>query len=148
MSFAMSHTLPHSAYLRVDMHLRGQKASLHLETRNPKPATFFPMPLSEFELIDRFFKRPGAKRPDVVQGSGDDAAVLRVPEDRELVVSMDTLVEGVHFPMETDAEDIGYKALAVNLSDLAAMGAEPAWITLSLTLPEADPSGWPDSAPV
>ncbi len=97
------------------------------------------MPLSEFELIDRFFKRPGAKRPDVVRGSGDDAAVLRVPADRELVVSMDTLVEGVHFPTETDAEDIGYKALAVNLSDLAAMGADPAWITLSLTLPEADP---------
>ncbi len=97
------------------------------------------MPLSEFELIDRFFKRPGTKRPDVVQGIGDDAAVVRVPEDRELVVTMDTLVEGVHFPTETDAEDIGYKALAVNLSDLAAMGAEPAWITLSLTIPEADP---------
>lgn len=97
------------------------------------------MSLTEFELIDRFFKRPGARRSDVVQGIGDDGAVLRVPDDRDLVISMDTLVEGVHFPTETDAEDIGYKALAVNLSDLAAMGADPAWITLSLTLPEADP---------
>lgn len=97
------------------------------------------MSTSEFELIDRFFKRPGTRRSDVVQGIGDDGAVLRVPDGRELVVSMDTLVEGVHFPLETDPDDIGYKALAVNLSDLAAMGADPAWFTLSLTLPEADP---------
>jgi thiamine-monophosphate kinase len=97
------------------------------------------MSLSEFELIERFFKRPGAGRGDVVRGIGDDGAVVRVPPDTDLVVAMDTLVEGIHFPTETDPEDIGYKALAVNLSDLAAMGAEPAWITLSLTLPEADP---------
>ena len=71
-------------------------------------------------------------------GVGDDAALLRVPPGQQLAVTVDTLVAGVHFPHETDAVSIGHKALAVNLSDLAAMGAEPAWVTLALTLPQAD----------
>jgi thiamine-monophosphate kinase len=95
---------------------------------------------SEFDLIERFFRRPPG-RPGVVCGIGDDAAVLRPPPDRDLVVTVDTLIEGVHFPPATPAFDIGYKALAVNLSDLAAMGAAPAWATLALTLPRAD-EGW------
>ncbi|WP_290890438.1 thiamine-phosphate kinase, partial [Arenimonas sp.] len=91
----------------------------------------------EFALIDRIRARAG-RRPDVVLGIGDDAAVLRVPPGHELVVTSDTLVAGVHFPPETSAADLGWKALAVNLSDLAAMAAAPAWCTLALTLPEAD----------
>jgi thiamine-monophosphate kinase len=93
--------------------------------------------ISEFELIERFFKRQ-VRRKDVQRGVGDDAAVLSVPADADIVVTVDTLIEGVHFPPQTDAESIGHKALAVNLSDLSAMGAEPAWITLSLTLPSVN----------
>ncbi|HEX4853504.1 thiamine-phosphate kinase [Arenimonas sp.] len=91
----------------------------------------------EFDLIDRIRARAG-RRPDVVLGIGDDAAVLRVPPGHDLVVTSDTLVAGVHFPAETGAADLGWKALAVNLSDLAAMAAAPAWCTLALTLPDAD----------
>lgn len=96
------------------------------------------MPLSEFELIARYFSRPPTRRRDVVLGVGDDGAVLRVPPGADLVVSTDTLVQGVHFSADYAPEDIGYKALAVNLSDLAAMAAEPAWATLALTLSAAD----------
>ncbi len=96
------------------------------------------MPVSEFDLIDRYFRRQAAQRDDVVLGIGDDAAVMQVPADRQLVVAMDTLVAGRHFPPQTAAFDIGWKALAVNLSDLAAMGARPAWATLSLTVPAVD----------
>jgi len=92
---------------------------------------------SEFELIDRWFKRMSS-RADVLLGVGDDAALLQVPPGQQLAVTVDTLVAGVHFPHETDAVSIGHKSLAVNLSDLAAMGAEPAWVTLALTLPQAD----------
>lgn len=92
----------------------------------------------EFELIKRYFSRVGAEREDVVLGVGDDAAILLPPAGCELVVSMDTLVSGVHFYSDVDPVSLGHKALAVNLSDLAAMGAEPAWATLGLTLPEAD----------
>ncbi len=98
---------------------------------------------SEFEIIRRYFMRQSLKRDDVLTAIGDDAAVLRVPAGQELVVCMDTLVSGVHFPCETAASAIGHKSLAVNLSDLAAMGATPAWATLSLTLPEND-STWID----
>jgi thiamine-monophosphate kinase len=94
---------------------------------------------TEFDIIRRYFTRQVPDRRDVVTGIGDDAALLRVPAGIELVVCMDTLVDGVHFPAGTPAAAIGHKALAVNLSDLAAMGAEPAWATLSLTLPESDP---------
>ncbi len=93
---------------------------------------------SEFTLIDKYFHRGTASRDDVVLGVGDDAALLSVPEGHELVVTVDTLVAGVHFPLDTAAENIGHKALAVNLSDLAAMGASPAWVTLALTLPTID----------
>lgn len=92
--------------------------------------------MNEFDLITTYFTQRGSVRGDVRKGIGDDAAVVRVPEGQELVISTDTLVAGVHFPLETQADDIGYKALAVNLSDLAAMGATPAWALLALTLPE------------
>jgi len=93
--------------------------------------------MAEFELIDRIRAR-AATRDDVLLGIGDDAALLHVPQGRALVVATDTLNAGVHFPDATAPADIGWKALAVNLSDLAAMGAQPAWCTLSLSLPEAD----------
>lgn len=96
---------------------------------------------SEFEIIHHYFTRDRSGRADVVLGIGDDAALLQVPPGAELVVGIDTLVAGVHFPAATSAAAIGHKALAVNLSDLAAMGAEPAWATLALTLPEND-SAW------
>ncbi len=93
----------------------------------------------EFDLIARIRQRV-ATRDDVVLGIGDDAALLQPPPGMQLAVSMDTLNAGVHFPSATTPADIGWKALAVNLSDLAAMGAQPAWCTLSLSLslPEAD----------
>ncbi|MGN7724220.1 thiamine-phosphate kinase [Luteimonas sp. 22616] len=97
---------------------------------------------SEFALIDAIARR-AAVRDDVVLGIGDDAAILDVPAGRRLVVAMDTLNTGVHFPDDTAPADIGWKALAVNLSDLAAMGAQPAWCTLSLSLPASD-AGWID----
>jgi thiamine-monophosphate kinase len=93
--------------------------------------------LGEFELIARHFDRP-PHRPDVALGVGDDAALLRVPPGHELVVAIDGMVEGVHFPLDTDPAAFGHKLLAVNLSDLAAMGAEPAWATLFISLPAAD----------
>ncbi|HTT08128.1 MAG TPA: thiamine-phosphate kinase [Gammaproteobacteria bacterium] len=95
------------------------------------------MPLSEFELISRYFERP-VRRGDVALGIGDDAALLRPPPGQELAVSTDTLIAGVHFREDAAPAGIGYRALAVNLSDLAAMGAEPAWVILALTLPAAD----------
>lgn len=98
--------------------------------------------MAEFSLIERI-RRRAAAREDVVLAIGDDAALLRVPPGRELAVAMDTLNAGVHFPDGTAAADVGWKALAVNLSDLAAMGAEPAWCTLSLSLPQAD-AAWLD----
>ncbi|MFO1506814.1 MAG: thiamine-phosphate kinase [Lysobacterales bacterium] len=94
--------------------------------------------MSEFALIDAIHARCRTQRHDVVTGIGDDAAVLACPEGRRLVACTDTLVDGVHFPRGTAAEDIGWKSLAVNLSDLAAMGADPAWALLALTLPAAD----------
>ena len=92
--------------------------------------------VAEFDLIERIRRRVAA-RPDVLLGIGDDAALLQPPVGMHLVVAMDTLNSGVHFPPETAPADIGWKALAVNLSDLAAMGASPAWCTLSLSLPDA-----------
>ncbi len=93
--------------------------------------------MAEFALIERIRARAGT-RGDVLLGIGDDAALLRVPEGQALVVSTDTLIAGRHFPHESAAADIGWKSLAVNLSDLAAMGASPAWASLALTLPSAD----------
>ena len=91
----------------------------------------------EFDLIARIRAR-ATGRDDVLLGIGDDAALLQVPAGHELALSTDTLVAGVHFPEGTAPADIGWKALAVNLSDLAAMGASPAWCVLALTLPEPD----------
>ncbi len=91
----------------------------------------------EFDLIQHWFTRT-SRREDIRVGIGDDAAVLHPPQQQDLVLAVDTLIEGVHFPLSTPPEAIGYKSLAVNLSDLAAMGADPAWATLALSLPTAD----------
>ena len=97
------------------------------------------MGAGEFDLIARIRARL-TTRADVVLGIGDDAALLALPPGRQLVVTADTLNDGVHFPRGTSPADVGWKALAVNLSDLASMGAEPAWCTLSLSLPQSDPA--------
>jgi thiamine-monophosphate kinase len=94
--------------------------------------------LREFELIERYFARRGTRHPTVRLGTGDDAALVCTPPGMVLAVTVDALVEGIHFPEQTRAEDLGHKALAVSLSDLAAMGAQPAWVTLALTLPRGD----------
>jgi len=96
------------------------------------------LPAGEFELIERFFSRRGARREDVLAGVGDDGALIAAPVGGTIVFALDTLVDGAHFPTGFDARFIGHRALAVNLSDLAAMGAEPAWALLGLTLPLAD----------
>ncbi len=96
------------------------------------------MACGEFDLIARYFDRFKSVRRDVQLGIGDDCALLAVPEKQLLAVSTDTLVAGVHFLPDIDPADLGYKALAVNLSDLAAMGADPAWLSLALTLPEVN----------
>lgn len=94
----------------------------------------------EFDLIQRIRRRLEGAGAGIVLGIGDDAALLRVPAGSELVACVDTLVAGVHFPPGTPPAAIGWKALAVNLSDLAAMGATPRWFTLALTLPAVDPA--------
>ena len=91
--------------------------------------------MSEFDLIQRYFTRPA---PNAILGVGDDAALLRVAEGMELAVSTDMLVSGTHFFPDADPFLLGHKTLAVNLSDLAAMGAVPRWATLALSLPGAD----------
>src|SRR6185503_9588976 len=95
--------------------------------------------MDEFELIRRYFAELTPPRDDVALGIGDDAALLQPPRGHEVVVTTDTIVAGRHFPEDTDPQAIGWKALAVNLSDLAAMGAEPRWFTLAVTLRMADP---------
>jgi thiamine-monophosphate kinase len=92
--------------------------------------------LGEFDLIERYFNRPG-RAEGVLLGVGDDAALLELPPGQCLVAATDTLVEGRHFPRGAPPESIGHQCLAVNLSDLAAMGADPAWALLSLCMPEA-----------
>jgi len=96
------------------------------------------MALSEFALIDRYFRNVGIRRADVRLGVGDDAALLDSPAGCDLVAAIDTLVDGVHFPRGCPAASVGHRVLAVNLSDLAAMGARPAWALLALTLPNID----------
>ena len=99
--------------------------------------------MQEFELIRSIFqssimaKTEG--RHDILLGIGDDCAQVVIPEGQSLVFSMDTLVEGRHFPFDADPVDIGYRAVATCVSDLAAMGAKPAFFTLGLTLPQSDP---------
>jgi thiamine-monophosphate kinase len=94
--------------------------------------------VNEFELIRTFFARQEVARPDGTAGIGDDAALLQPPAGQQLAVTSDLLVSGVHFLPDADPFSLGHKALAVNLSDLAAMGAEPAWFMLNLALPKAD----------
>ena len=91
--------------------------------------------MDEFELIRRFFSRD-AQATDV--GVGDDGAVMTPTPGTQQVQVIDTLVEGVHFPANITAADVGYRAVAVNLSDIAAMGARPRWMTLALTLWDKD----------
>lgn len=90
--------------------------------------------MGEFELIQQYFQA-SPQRDDVVLGSGDDAAVTQVPAGHQLVVTTDTMVDGVHFDEHIDAYSLGHKLLAVNLSDLAAMGATPTWVTVALSAP-------------
>lgn len=92
---------------------------------------------SEFELIKRYFSRARVTH-GVELGVGDDCALMRPAAGMELAVSTDMLVEGRHFSAGTDPFKLGHKCLAVNLSDMAAMGAEPRWVTLALSLPSAD----------
>lgn len=97
-----------------------------------------PVALTEFGLIERFFAGRGLINPCSTLGIGDDCALLRVPDDRELAVTTDTMVENVHFFPGADPGWLGHKLLAVNLSDLAGMGAQPVAATLALTLPAVD----------
>lgn len=98
------------------------------------------MACGEFSLIARYFDRVRSSRRDVETGIGDDCALLNVPDKQTLAISTDTLVAGNHFLADIDPADLANKALAVNLSDLAAMGADPAWLTLAITLPDVDES--------
>ncbi len=102
--------------------------------------------MREFELIRQFFQHEQADllleekaQASVVLGIGDDCALLRVPANKQLAISVDTLVADVHFPADAKPDDIAERALRTNLSDLAAMGAEPLWFTLALTLPKNSP---------
>lgn len=94
------------------------------------------MSLNEFSLIERYFADTGKGQYAAKLAQGDDAAIVEVPVGMQAVMSMDTLISGVHFPENTRVADIAYKSLAVNLSDLAAMAATPAWFLLSLSLPD------------
>jgi len=95
------------------------------------------MALAEFNLIKQFFTRP-ARRESTQLSVGDDCALFSVPEGFELAITVDTMVEGVHFFADVDPKHLGHKLLAVNLSDLASMGAEPVAVTLALTMPKVD----------
>lgn len=96
------------------------------------------MPPGEFDIIRRYFSRRQAHSSGVVEGIGDDAAILHPEPGYDLLAAADVLNAGIHFPASTPPHAIGYKALAVNLSDLAAMGAEPLWFTITLSLPESN----------
>lgn len=96
------------------------------------------MACGEFSLIARYFDRVRRARLDVETGIGDDCALLNIPDKQTLAISTDTLVSGNHFLPDISPVDLAHKALASNLSDLAAMGADPAWLTLAITLPEVD----------
>ncbi|CUR53687.1 Thiamine-monophosphate kinase [Serratia symbiotica] len=100
------------------------------------------MVCGEFDLINRYFNRYKHKyRKDVKLGIGDDCALLTIKKKQLLAISTDTLVSGVHFLPEINPDDLGWKALAVNLSDLSAMGATPSWLSLALTVPNIN-EGW------
>lgn len=92
--------------------------------------------MSEFSLIDRYCQNIGVSHQATSIDVGDDAAVIQIPSNKELAISVDTMVEGVHFFPNVSAENLAHKIAAVNLSDMAAMGAEPKWATLALSLPK------------
>lgn len=94
--------------------------------------------MKEFDVIKRYFTEQITLRKDVLLGIGDDCAIVKSHESQNIAVTTDTLVCGVHFPESTSAKAIGHKSIAVSLSDLAAMGAEPAWVSLALTMPNVD----------
>lgn len=96
--------------------------------------------MQEFDLIRLLHARLRATRADTRLGTGDDAAVIAPPLGHDVVVSSDTLIAGRHFPEDTAPADIGFKSLAVSLSDVAAMGAVPAWATLALSAPQLQPA--------
>lgn len=96
------------------------------------------MSLNEFDIIQQYFSHLTRPRKDVITGIGDDCALLVPEAGKILAVSTDTLVAGRHFLPDVDPASLGHKCLAVNLSDLAAMGAEPCWVSLALTLPDVD----------
>ncbi|MEY4719370.1 MAG: hypothetical protein RL563_1988, partial [Pseudomonadota bacterium] len=98
------------------------------------------MALAEFDLIRRYFASQAPGQPTTRLGIGDDCALLTLPSECELALTTDTMVEHVHFLSDVEPEALGHKLLAVNLSDLAAMGADPIAVTLALTLPRVDES--------
>jgi thiamine-monophosphate kinase len=96
------------------------------------------MSSSEFSLIKQYFSKQQSSRKDVILGIGDDCAIVAPPANSHIAISTDTLVAGTHFLQDVDPKAVAYKALASNLSDLAAMGATPSWVSLALTMPEPD----------
>jgi thiamine-monophosphate kinase len=94
--------------------------------------------MDEFDLIERYFRTGVRPRDDVLCGIGDDAAVVSMPQGQRLVIASDSLMAGTHFPDQTPAHALGYRCMAVNLSDLAAMAAQPLWATLALSMPAPD----------
>ncbi|GGA71457.1 thiamine-monophosphate kinase [Neiella marina] len=97
--------------------------------------------MNEFDLIQQFFSHANSNRTDVALGIGDDCALLQPKSGNQIAVTTDTMVDGIHFDSRLSPADLAHKLVAVNLSDLAAMGAEPCWVSLALTLPTSD-SNW------
>jgi thiamine-monophosphate kinase len=95
-------------------------------------------PMGEFDLIERFFKTGSDSNPSISLGIGDDCALIKPPPGEEIVITSDMLVEGRHFFSGANPENLGHKSLAVNLSDLAAMGAKPLGFTLAISLPAVE----------
>ncbi|MFN3234660.1 MAG: thiamine-phosphate kinase [Gammaproteobacteria bacterium] len=96
--------------------------------------------MNEFDIIKKYFQSDTIKHPETIHGSGDDCAIIETPSGFQTAISIDTMVENIHFFSDTDPFDLGYKALAINLSDLAACGATPKWFTGALTLPHYNES--------
>ena len=96
--------------------------------------------MNEFEVIERFFAPFSSARSDVVCGIGDDAAVVALDSEQYYALTVDTLVEGIHFPANMDPESLGYRAASVALSDMAAMASTPKFATLAITMPSVDES--------
>src|SRR3989338_7385750 len=124
-------------------------SSMACSTRQRSNCVHLKSMLTEFDIIAKYFQQDGlaadpALHLGVMLGIGDDCALLSVPRGKQIALSMDVLVEGVHFPAGAPAELVAQRALAVNLSDLAAMGAEPFCFMLGLTLPQAE-EAWLDA---